>query len=510
MVSRVQNFFIGLLGENEVPDSTSKLLWSYGITPADKLYTRIPSTEALESFLTNKVRLLQGTDEGDGNYGREDRDLPEDVGEYVMSEESGNMRRLWEACKTVSTDDIRAQARGSNLGGNETRGRMVVEDLFRRATEAGLTFSSDKTKPGFKTVQNVVKNLSTNGDFIHMEWELYNNEADELRALRMHRQRQAAGAGSAGAKIVLDPADHSSLLLKDPTLQVPKRATVSTIVALQDVLELRANAHDVAQQVPAPVYGEFHSKLLRLYRAEVPPGFRPPTLQEIRKVDRDVHEELFRWVAIGEGQLAAGLSAYTAGAEKDSPLWAPSLPVEARLPDRGAEAVSNATFNDDSQPAQTRSSQQPAIWDGSSFSGPLPLTKDGRDLGRLCRVCKFPLGDHSNLRFCKEPSKNKGGKGGQQDNRHRARSPRRKGDGKNQGSGRRPRGPPPPCPHWMPNCFTRTPDAYSPNPGADICLDFNKPDKKCRGRKCTRCHDCPRVMPDGSMCGKKHPSYEHV
>ena len=74
MVSRVQNFFIGLLVANEVPDSTSRLLWSYGITTADKLYTRIPSTEALESFLINKVRLLQGTDEGDGNYGREDRD----------------------------------------------------------------------------------------------------------------------------------------------------------------------------------------------------------------------------------------------------------------------------------------------------------------------------------------------------------------------------------------------------------------------------------------------------
>jgi len=113
--------------------------------------------------------------------------------------------------------------------------------------EAGLTFSSDKAKPGLKTVQNVVKNLSTNGDFIYMEWEMYNNEAGELRALRQHRQRQAAGAGSAGAKIVLDPADHSSLLLKDPTLQVPKRATVATIVALQVVFELRANAHDVAQ-----------------------------------------------------------------------------------------------------------------------------------------------------------------------------------------------------------------------------------------------------------------------
>jgi hypothetical protein len=72
------------------------------------------------------------------------------------------------------------------LGENEV---PVVEDWFRRATEAGLTFSSDKTKPGLKTVQNVVKNLSTNGDFIHTEWELYNNEADELRALRLHRQR---------------------------------------------------------------------------------------------------------------------------------------------------------------------------------------------------------------------------------------------------------------------------------------------------------------------------------
>jgi hypothetical protein len=404
--------------------------------------------------------------------------MPEEIGEYVMSEESGNMRRLWEACKTVSTDDIRAQARGSNLGGDETRCHMVVEELFRRATEGGLTFSSDKTKPGFKTVQTVVKNLNTNGDFIHMEWESYNSEGDELRALRLRRQRQAAGSG-----------------------WIPKRATISTMMALQDVLELRANAHDVAQQVPAPVYSEFHAKLLRLYRAEVPPGFRPPNLPEIRKADRDIHEELFRWVAVGDGQLAAGLAAYTAGAEKDSPLWAPALPAETRLPDRGAEAASNIAFNDESIPGpSTRSSQQPSLRDHAS--------------DRMCRVCKHPLSDHTNLRFCKEP-KTKGGKGAggnaQQDNRHRSRSPRRKGDGKNQGSpsGRRPRGPPPPCPHWMLNCFTRAPDSYSPNPGADICLDFNKPDKKCRGRKCMRCHDCPRVMPDGSMCGEKHPNYEH-
>ena len=88
---------------------------------------------------------------------------------------------------------------------------MVVEDLFRRATEAGLTFSSDNTKPGFEKVQNGLRNLSTDGDFIHMEREWYNNEVDELRALRLHRRRQAADAGAAGAKIVLDPVDHSSL-----------------------------------------------------------------------------------------------------------------------------------------------------------------------------------------------------------------------------------------------------------------------------------------------------------
>jgi hypothetical protein len=212
-------------------------------------------------------------------------------------------------------------------------------DLARKAAapKAELNGTGPQHPPGIWWPGMCQNNLSTNGDFIHMEWELYNNEGDELRALKLHRQRQAAGSGSTGAKIVLDPADHSSLLLKDPTLQIPKRATVSTIVALQ--------------------------------------------------------------------------------------------------------AGGNA----------------------------------------------------------------------QQDNRHRSRSPRRKGDGKNQGSpsDRRPRGPPPPCPHWMPNCFTRAPDSYSPNPGADICLDFNKPDKKCRGRKCTRCHDCPRVMPDGSMCGKTHPNYEH-
>jgi hypothetical protein len=414
------------------------------------------------------------------------------------------------------------------LGENEA---PVVEDLFRRATEAGLTFSPDKTKPGPKTVQNRVKNLSTYDDFIRMERELHDNKApgcatgartkpaspgcaaagcEPRDPVKRRRCQCSTGEGRCMYSLEVDPHPGDAGMCqscrsececdcractsygKACTSQVSGDKRLNRL--LRCLLELRASA-----------------QLLRLYRAEVPPGFGPPTLLKIRKVDRDIHEELLRWVAIGEDQLATGLSAYTAGAEKDPHLWAPSLPVKARLPDRGAEAASNATFKDESQPAPTRSSQQPALRDGSSLSGPLPLTKDGRDLGRVCRVCKYTLGDHSNLRLCKEPSKNKGGKGGQQDNRHRSRSPRRKGDGKNQGSpsGRRPRRPPPPCPHWMPNCFTRAPDAYSPNPGVDICLDFNKPDKKCRGRKCMRCHDCPRVMSDRSMCGKKHPAYEH-
>ena len=71
MVSRVPNFFAGLIQENGIPQGSAHLLASYNIDTADKFYTRIPSSEALEVFLKNKVRTLQGrySDEAGGGAG---------------------------------------------------------------------------------------------------------------------------------------------------------------------------------------------------------------------------------------------------------------------------------------------------------------------------------------------------------------------------------------------------------------------------------------------------------
>ena len=520
MVSKVPNFFAGLIQDNGIPPGSAHLLGAFNIDTADKFYTRIPSSEALEVFLKNKVRTLHGkwsdeAEDGRGGFVKEVREVPEDEDDFAMSDEAGNIRRLWEACRTVSTDDIKSAARGATAL-NETRGRVVVEDYFRQAKENGLTFSSDKVKPGIKTVQAVLKNLSTNGDFVYLDWELYNNEGDELRALRLHRAKAAGAPAASGVRLSVDPGDSSALLLRDPTLEVPRRPTVSTIVALQDVLELRMNAHDVAQMVPSPIYAELNAKLLRLFRADVPAGFRTPTISEIRKVDRDIHEEIYKWVSIGEGVLANGLAAYTSGAEKDSAFWAPALPAEVTLPDRGAETMPAVVIDEGYAPQAQLTrvgvgppKQPSTLPPGYMQGGATMQTSQKKD--PICRICNYPLSQHSTGKFCKKkrersrsPRRNSGGGSG-------GGSPQqqRQQGGKGGGAGRT-RPPPPKCPVWMPNCYTRTPTSYLKDPNADVCLDFHRKDKGCRGRRCTRNHDCPRILGDGTMCGQSHPAYEHV
>ena len=60
MVSEVPNFCAGLVSENGIPAGSANPLASDSINTADTFYTRISFSEALEVFLKNKVRLLQG------------------------------------------------------------------------------------------------------------------------------------------------------------------------------------------------------------------------------------------------------------------------------------------------------------------------------------------------------------------------------------------------------------------------------------------------------------------
>ena len=63
--------------------------------------------------------------------------------------------------------------------------------------------------------------------------------------------------------------------------------------------------------------------------------------------------------------------------------------------------------------------------------------------------------------------------------------------------------------HRHHTCRGVSPEALS-KPNLVICTDFHDPRKGCKGRKCTKLHDCPKILANGEMCGKDHKQFDHV
>jgi len=66
MVSRVPRFFENVLDRNEIPDEVKFTLFHYGIRSADALYYRVPSSDALEILIRDRLRIHTGTEVDDG------------------------------------------------------------------------------------------------------------------------------------------------------------------------------------------------------------------------------------------------------------------------------------------------------------------------------------------------------------------------------------------------------------------------------------------------------------
>ena len=62
---------------------------------------------------------------------------------------------------------------------------------------------------------------------------------------------------------------------------------------------------------------------------------RQPTIQEVRRFDRTLHQELLRWLSREVGTLNAGLEYHLN--REEQPLWRLLDPVVSSLPDQGID-----------------------------------------------------------------------------------------------------------------------------------------------------------------------------
>ena len=105
---------------------------------------------------------------------------------------------------------------------------------------------------------------------------------------------------------------------------------------MRNYLEIRARCYEMLEIAPYPVYKRLTERYVSKLIGRVPKGMRPPTLEEVRRFDRTLHEELLRWLSRNVGSLDSGVNYHLEN--EHVTLWKLLDPVIESLPDQGLES----------------------------------------------------------------------------------------------------------------------------------------------------------------------------
>jgi hypothetical protein len=193
----------------------------------------------------------------------------------------------------------------------------------------------------------------------------------------------------------------TSLEFSDGALKVTQKgeaietSRVEDQVRMQEVLKLRSTAHELAQMVTFTVYDRLSRIYLGKLRQTVPNLMRTPTINEIRMVDRVIHQECLKRLAAGRNTLEESLLWFISTAGMQHKVWKFLDPQMATLPDQGLEKRSTASI-----PIPP---QVPAASVKHAETGERTSSGQGR-----CMVCGKSRAEHPKKLFCST----KGGKKG--------------------------------------------------------------------------------------------------
>lgn len=480
MTSAVASVFRNLAGRLEVEECDLLNLQVEGVVNAEAFYYRLPTAEKLEAFLEEVIYPKEGFYETSGTDGsqhvsRRDRAGADEPSRraWLRSGPAASLRRLWEASKTTAKHDLEALTQDKFEGPSRVSA-PVLADMEARAVARGLPRLGDTEKPGALALAKVVDNFRAGGQFKYLAWEEFTSRDDEARAERQGLTRKES---------TLRFTIKDGSLAAEPGVPQFKKASVSDIVMLEDCLKVRAAAHDIADVASYDLYVRLTSSFLRTLKKEPPDRMRGPTLNEVRLVDRLIHEEVLEHVAKEEGNLNDGLEWYL-GAGSSHKVWDFLEPVALEVPDRGVERAH-----------AKRKAESALSLAGAASSGGLPAAPPGAKEVALCFVCGRTRKEHPKGRFCPQPSAAAAeGKGAGA-----------KGDGKKKKAAKPPGeltddGFRPPA-----GCAIRTPPSPTNQGGTKFCWEFHgvRGKKECKHAHCNRSHQCPKFK-GGVVCMGSH------
>lgn len=134
-------------------------------------------------------------------------------------------------------------------------------------------------------------------------------------------------------EVVLGKGDKLSVREKEVEAVPGKKAADMEVT--RKYLEIRSRTAEMLQVATYSTYRALNEKYFGKLMGVVPEGMRAPTIEEVRRFDRTLHEELLRWLSRDVGTLENGLSFYLN--DESQGIWRLLDPVVKSLPDQGVE-----------------------------------------------------------------------------------------------------------------------------------------------------------------------------
>ncbi len=338
---------------------------------------RFPEKEDFEVYLRRVVRHRAAYQEDDGEIKVFNRASVPSWDDYRSSEDAGCLRKLWTLAHQVSKKEVEALATATDDDQKNKITMATAQELEDEAVRAGgiPPPGSDRDRPSLHTLGRLQANFGPNGAYMHLSWEVYVDLDYEGRLRRQGRL----------------PKEKTEIFVKDENLKMSTKQNVDfgytevkDLTVLREIMEIRGRAMRMLKVLDYETHTRLVNRYMALLRSTPAGGFRRPTVNELRKSDRNLFEDILSWVAKGYGTIQAGITHHLD--DKDSWVWKLLVQQPESTPDQGLEKA----LEDKSRKRkhhQTSESEEQLTEKKDKRAGRGDPGRDLPALPRYCLVC---------------------------------------------------------------------------------------------------------------------------
>eukprot|EP00435_Cladocopium_sp_Y103_P062984 s675_g24.t1 len=311
-----------------VAESDYLVLSSLGIHSYESFALRVHSKESLEEFLRDTVCPQAGYNDPGRGLILFNRTPAIGWQTFKMSDDAASLRKLWYMSKEICKSEMERLTSGEDA----SRVKVALPSAVAMETAAvnrGMaTPVSDTERPSLFALTRLARSLLGPGaSFEYVPWEAFLTMDEERRMERAGTLPKARG------EVVL--GNDKRLTLKEKDAMDAPAETTTDMETMRRRLDIRARAMEMLEVGKFQTYRALNDRYIGAVLAVPPEGMRSPTIQETRRFDRTLHQELLRWLSREVGTLDGGISYYLQNEQLS--LWRLLDPVIQSLPDQGVE-----------------------------------------------------------------------------------------------------------------------------------------------------------------------------